>query len=109
MRQPNPTQGMQEVDSVVKKLFVEMADEATARGLESYPGPLMTFNGRDANADALEEMVDAFKYLTQARMEKERITLYIELLRNAVKQDVPHMVQTMTELLCETMGVSYDN
>lgn len=39
------------------------------QGLETYGVPLMTFNGRDALDDALAELLDAMKYITQYETE----------------------------------------
>jgi len=62
MRQPEPAKGQREVDLQAKEWMNEIFDEATVRGLETYGTKLETFNGRDANADGMEEIVDAIKY-----------------------------------------------
>ena len=41
------------------------------KGRETYGTELMTFNGRDAGADAMQELADAVQFVTQLRMENE--------------------------------------
>lgn len=41
-------------------------------GLETYGTPLQSYNGRDAFADALQELLDLCNYLKQLMMESNR-------------------------------------
>lgn len=50
------------------------------QGLRTYNTPLMTHNGRDAGQDALDELVDAGRYITQLRMEKEALEARVKEL-----------------------------
>ncbi len=53
--------------------LVGTTDKQYSKGIETYNTPLMTHNGRDAGQDALDELVDAGRYITQLRMEKEEL------------------------------------
>lgn len=44
-----------------------------SKGLISYGTCLKTFNGRDAQADAVQEFADLLFYLKQLKMEKEAV------------------------------------
>lgn len=55
---------VEEVDRLIK-----MLTEREAHGVEKYGRSLETWNGRDALQDVLEEELDRFVYLTQARRE----------------------------------------
>jgi len=55
------------------------------KGLETYNTPLMTHNGRDAGQDALDELVDAGRYITQLRMEKEALEARVRELENTIE------------------------
>ena len=108
MRQPEPTKGNQKADPQAMIWFKEMFAEATARGLESYPGPLETFNGRDADADGMEELIDAWKYWSQARMERAEIKRYVTMLRDTVNATDRLGIRTLVGALCEMLGVDDD-
>jgi hypothetical protein len=69
MSQPPPTPGKADVAPVTREVLNSALDAAVARGMATYGTPLQSHNGRDAYADAIEELVDAAQYLTQARME----------------------------------------
>jgi len=72
LEQPPPEEGGAPVGDTVRLLFKKMLDHQEAKGLEKYGTPLKTHNGRDPLIDALGELVDAFQYLVQGIMEKER-------------------------------------
>jgi hypothetical protein len=42
-------------------------------GIAKYGIPLMTFNGRSAHTDAMQEYIDLGRYMTQMQMEREVI------------------------------------
>ena len=44
---------------------------STAQGVETYGQPLMTHNGRDAERDQMEELLDFCQYQQQRLMELE--------------------------------------
>ena len=53
----------------LKQRFSDWIDARTAQGIETYGGPLTTNNGRDAERDMLEEMLDFSQYQEQSRQE----------------------------------------
>jgi len=64
---------------------VSMLDQRREFGRRKYGTPLLSHNGRDANCDAAQEMLDALVYVTQAKMEgrdtRELLPLAQTLLR----------------------------
>lgn len=58
-----------EDDDTLLRSVIEDVSDRVARGKECYGTVLETFNGRDALADAYEEVLDAALYIKQARME----------------------------------------
>ena len=71
MRQPDPTKGGERVAPWAVAWQARVAQEAQERGLQTYGTELETFNGRNAMADAQEELWDAFMYVSQERRQKE--------------------------------------
>ena len=69
MRQPQPYKGKELVAPWADTWKEQIRVEAKERGLASYGTELETFNGRDALQDAMEEMHDAWMYVSQARRE----------------------------------------
>ena len=53
----------------LKQRFGDWIDARTAQGIETYGGPLTTDNGRDAERDMLEELLDFCQYQEQSRLE----------------------------------------
>ena len=53
----------------LKQRFGDWIDARTAQGVETYGGPLTTDNGRDAERDMLEELLDFCQYQEQSRLE----------------------------------------
>ena len=53
----------------MKQRFGDWIDARTAQGIETYGGPLTTDNGRDAERDMLEELLDFCQYQEQSRLE----------------------------------------
>ena len=73
---PMPTHGREVVlGEVIKDLSARAED-----GIKKYGTPLMTFNGRNALVDALQESYDQSMYLKQALME------YDDIQKMALKQ-----------------------
>ena len=62
-----------DVTPVARDEFLRLLDQQEAKGVETYGVTLQAGNGRDALQDAAEELVDAFKYLQQARMENAQL------------------------------------
>jgi len=60
-----------DVTDFAELLFVSMLRRQELKDIERYGTPLETFNGRNALADAAEELVGAFQYLAQATMERK--------------------------------------
>ena len=59
----------QPVSPSLKQRFGDWIDARTAQGIETYGGPLTTDNGRDAERDMLEELLDFCQYQEQSRLE----------------------------------------
>lgn len=72
--QPPPVPGVVDVTPVARGLFLTMLLDREIKGIEQYGTTLQTHNGRDANRDALEELIDAFQYVVQLRLEREALT-----------------------------------
>lgn len=53
----------------LKQRFCDLINERTAIGVERYGEPLQTDNGRDAERDLTEELLDALQYQEQSRLE----------------------------------------
>lgn len=68
-----------------RRLFEEILQQQERKGIDTYGHVLSTENGRDALLDALQEAVDLFQYLTQARMENERLRERVAALEAAVR------------------------
>lgn len=78
----------QRIPDVARWLFGELLQQQDAKGRLRYGESLHAHNGRDPIQDALEEAVDLFQYLTQAkvevaelRAENARLTLENERFR----------------------------
>ncbi len=59
------------VTGPLKQAFADWIDRRTAQGVETYGQPLATHNGRDAERDMLEELLDFCQYQQQRLMELE--------------------------------------
>ncbi len=69
--QPMPRQdGGEPVTPAARTTFLAMLDQRERKGIETYGRSLHTQNGRDAVQDGLEELIDAWQYLVQVRMER---------------------------------------
>ena len=63
-----------EVAPELKQRFSDWVDQRTEKGIATYGEPLMTHNGRDAERDMTEELLDFAQYQQQYIMElKDRI------------------------------------
>lgn len=73
MPQPSPaeTGASIAVTPFARENFLRLFDAAEERGVATYGTTLKTFNGRSARLDALEELIDAWKYLEQWASEDE--------------------------------------
>lgn len=71
LEEPVPKSGGEPVTPEARSLFNDMLEQRERIGIERYGRSLHTNNGRDALQDALEEAIDLWQYLTQARMERE--------------------------------------
>jgi hypothetical protein len=80
-----PTDGGLPVTPVVRALFLKMLEEREKKGIETYGRSLHTDNGRDPIQDALEEVIDAFQYLVQARMEASELQSENNTIRRKAK------------------------
>ena len=57
----------------LKQRFIEWIDQRTEKGIATYGTPLMTFNGRDAEQDMRDELLDFCQYQQQHIMELEAL------------------------------------
>ena len=58
-----------EVAPELKQRFSDWVDQRTEKGVATYGEPLMTHNGRDAERDMTEELLDFCQYQQQHIME----------------------------------------
>lgn len=72
-----------DVAVVAEKLFDETLKNQIVKGEAKYNTRLNTWNGRDAAKDASEELVDAFQYLTQLKLERDE---YAKLIFSLAKE-----------------------
>lgn len=63
--------GGERVAPFARDEFLRMLERQIEVGEERYGKMLETFNGRDALRDAMEELIDAWQYLCQIRLERE--------------------------------------
>ena len=70
----------------LKQRFSDWIDLRTEQGIATYGTPLKTHNGRDAEKDKTEELLDFCQYQQQHIMELEE---YIRELETAVIQAAP--------------------
>lgn len=68
--QPLPTPGSVNVTPVARQCFEYMLDAREVKGVATYGTTLQTNNGRDVFQDLLEELIDAWQYAIQGRMER---------------------------------------
>ncbi len=94
--QPMPTPGREDVYPVARDAFTDMLDGRTRIGRDRYGEPLQTHNGRNAFQDAMEEAVDLWQYLIQARLEHD--DLKQELLAEQ------HINRRLTRTILEVQG-----
>lgn len=69
--QPQPAEGREPVFLVAQESFNDMLEGRTRLGALKYGRALATHNGRNPYQDAMEEVVDLWQYLIQARMEHD--------------------------------------
>ena len=70
-----PQSEQNEVAPELKQRFSDWVDQRTEKGVATYGEPLMTHNGRDAERDMTEELLDFCQYQQQHIMEaKDSIT-----------------------------------
>lgn len=67
------------------------------QGLETYGVPLMTFNGRDTLQDALDELLDAMKYITQHEHESGEVMINDFAALKGVAMRVASKMQTRSK------------
>jgi hypothetical protein len=60
---------MEDLSQRFRDEFEDISKIQVQKGLEKYGVTLHTFNGRSAALDAAQELVDAFAYLTQLKLE----------------------------------------
>ena len=67
-----------EVAPELKQRFSDWVDQRTEKGVATYGEPLMTHNGRDAERDMTEELLDFCQYQQQHIMELKDQADYLE-------------------------------
>jgi hypothetical protein len=73
-----PRPGDELVTPIARTLFDVSLTDGDTRGRARYGTGLMTHNGRDAGLDCAEELIDAWQYLTQLRLETRDLRDTIE-------------------------------
>lgn len=91
-----------DVTPVARAEFLRLLDVQEAKGVETYGTTLQAGNGRDALNDAAEELVDAFKYVQQARMENAALRLDLVAAREREQR-------LMTRLRCAERNTLYQD
>jgi hypothetical protein len=79
--QPMPTPGRQNVTPIARRMFFEILDAQERKGIATYGTTLQTFNGRDVLLDGMQEAVDLFQYLVQAKLERNALRIEVDGLR----------------------------
>ena len=82
---PEPSDGVSITDLFLR-LIPQWQEERAAAGVKKYGVKLQSNNGRDALADATQEMLDAQLYLLQAAVEREQDKKTISLLEVQISQ-----------------------
>lgn len=82
--QPMPTPGTRNVTPIARRMFVGILDAQEKKGIEKYGTTLQANNGRDALLDAMQEAVDLFQYLVQAKIDRDELRIENEQLRAEV-------------------------
>lgn len=82
---PTPSDGVP-VTELLQRLFPRWQQERAAAGLKKYGVLLQANNGRDALADAMQELLDAPLYVLQAAIEREQDKELIFHLEERVSQ-----------------------
>lgn len=57
----------------VTETLIQMLRARQAKGIATYGRSLETFNGRDAEIDLAEELIDASQYAVQVLLERKRL------------------------------------
>ena len=78
--EPMPSSGELEVQDSAIYLFMHTFYAQCRKGWQKYKSKLKTFNGRNAESDAIQELCDATAYLRQLAMELEQASKDIEYL-----------------------------
>lgn len=71
--EPMPSGGKRKVQLPAMIEFVKVLIQQWHKGRTKYGHDLETFNGRDAFVDAEQELVDAWVYLYQLRLENKEL------------------------------------
>lgn len=82
--QPMPLPGGQPVTPIARRMFLGVLDAQEQKGIATYGMSLTANNGRDALLDAMQEAVDLFQYLVQAKIERDELRIENEQLRAEV-------------------------
>lgn len=72
-----PTQGREDVTAAL----IEHIHQRQQKGIRTYGTSLMTFNGRSALQDALDEALDLAQYLQQEMMERHALEAELRRLQ----------------------------
>lgn len=76
-------------------IFTKTFEKQYQKGMNKYRTVLTTFNGRDSAEDLFEEIVDAFQYAVQLKMERDELC---KIIYNGIPLDeLPDYIQTYIE------------
>jgi hypothetical protein len=94
LSQPAPNAGE---ESVTDELIAHLR-QRQRKGIATYGRSLQTWNGREPEADALEEALDLAQHLMQARLERRDLVRERDTLQRLVDQLERERVEVSTEL-----------
>lgn len=83
--QRSPGPGREDVFASLRADLPAALDERQRKGRETYGADsLYTFNGRDAERDLEDELLDALAYARQAALERAELIRIIDRLQNRI-------------------------
>lgn len=93
---------MDDVAMVVEEVFPAVLARQVEKGEKKYGRRLQTWNGRDAAQDAVEELVDAFQYVSQLKLERDEYAFTLWFFAEAfdfAEHLSPGMKENMRKIL----------
>lgn len=94
LTQPMPKEGIEHVTTFI----IEALHKRREIGIKKYGTSLMTWNGRDPLADAMEEELDRMQYLVQARMERADLNERVAFVERVNKEQADTLGELKRQL-----------